>query len=164
MLAESALTPAQAESIRSAVGTTVGDILARQGDDFAPTLFALSMLGVVSTPTVSRPAPATAPPDSFDPLDAEAVRERVRARLALVREGDYFALLGLTPDATEYEIRRAFVELRRTFEPSRLLTVATADLADDVQLILEVLEEAFQILRDPYRRERYRKAILETAR
>ncbi len=94
-----------------------------------------------------------------DPLDEEALRQRVRARVALVQEGDYFALLGVPRAATSYEIRRAYVELRRNFEPARLLTAATADLADDVRMVVEVLDEAFEILRDHARRERYRRAI-----
>ena len=61
--------------------------------------------------------------------------------------------------ATAYEIRRAYLDLRKSFEPSRLLTPGTTDLHDDVALILEVVEEAFDILRDNQRRERYRRAI-----
>ena len=39
------------------------------------------------------------------------------------------------------------------------MTAATADLQDDVRLVIEVLDEAYDILREPHRRERYRKAI-----
>jgi curved DNA-binding protein CbpA len=92
-------------------------------------------------------------------LDAEAVRERVRARLQLVEDGDYFALLGVPRDATGYELRRAFLELRRAFDPSRVLTTEVSDLADDVRKIATVLEEAYDILKDAARRERYRRAI-----
>ena len=67
--------------------------------------------------------------------------------------------LGVARDATSYEIKRAFLELRRAFEPSRLLSAQTVDLHDDVTLILEVVEEAFDILRDDRRRDRYRRAI-----
>jgi DnaJ-class molecular chaperone len=94
-----------------------------------------------------------------DPLDQEAIRMRVRARLALVEEGDYFAVLGVPRGATSYEIRRAFIDLRRSFEPSRLLTAETADLTNDVRTVLEVLDEAYEILKDTHRRERYRRAI-----
>jgi len=76
-----------------------------------------------------------------------------------VKEGDYFALLGVPRSATAYEIKRAYLELRRTFEPSRLLTAKTVDLLDDVELIIEVVDEAYDILRDTNRRERYRRAI-----
>ena len=68
-------------------------------------------------------------------------------------------LLGVSRDATGYEVRRAFVELRRAFEPSRILTPRILDLADDVRKIVVVLEEAYEILRDAARRERYRRAI-----
>jgi DnaJ-class molecular chaperone len=92
-------------------------------------------------------------------LDSEAVRERVRARLQLVEDGDYFSILGVARDATGYDLRRAFLELRREFDPSRLLSVEVADLAEDVRTVTTVLEEAYEILKDPARRERYRRAI-----
>jgi len=40
-----------------------------------------------------------------------------------------------------------------------VLTAATADLAPDVRLVAEVLDEAYEILREPHRRDRYRRAI-----
>jgi preprotein translocase subunit Sec63 len=92
-------------------------------------------------------------------LDEEAVRERVRARLQLVEDGDYFALLGVAPDVTGYEVRRAFLELRRAFDPARILTPEVVDLADDLRKIVSILEEAYEILKDAARRERYRRAI-----
>jgi DnaJ-domain-containing protein 1 len=56
-------------------------------------------------------------------------------------------------------VRRAFLELRRAFDPSRVLTPEVADLAEDVKQITMVLEEAYDILKDSARRERYRRAI-----
>jgi preprotein translocase subunit Sec63 len=104
---------------------------------------------------------APAPEDAeIEALDEEAIRARVRARLEIVDDGDYFAVLGVAHDATGYEVRRAFLELRRAFEPSRVLTPRIADLADDVRKISSVLEEAYEILRDNARRERYRRAIV----
>jgi DnaJ-class molecular chaperone len=102
--------------------------------------------------------PAPKPAD-WDPLDADAVRARVAARVSLVEEGDYFALLGVARDATNYDLRRAYTTLRRSFDPGAVLTAATVDLKDDVDSILEVLEEAYDVLRDPVRRERYRRAL-----
>ncbi len=75
---------------------------------------------------------------------------------------DYFALLGLSRGATGYDVRRAYLELRRELEPSRLLTAANADLKDDVDLIVDVSDEAYEILRDNARRERYRRALEAT--
>jgi curved DNA-binding protein CbpA len=68
-------------------------------------------------------------------------------------------VLGVSRDATTYEVRRAFIELRRAFEPTRILSPRLVDLTDDVRKIVVVLEEAYEILRDVGRRERYRRAI-----
>jgi hypothetical protein len=146
------------ERIRSAQGRSVGDLLEGADAEMPNVLYALACLGVIEILKAVAPAREETPLEP-DPYDEEAVRQRIRARLALVEDGDYFALLGVPRAATSYEVRRAYLELRRAFEPSRLLTAATADLHADVQVILDVLDEAFDILRDAHRRERYRRAI-----
>lgn len=163
LLAECALPPHELDLLSRARGGTIRDLLARAPDaEIVAVLHALAMLGVVDV--VPSPDFVKAKTAELDPnvalLDEEAIRARVRARLEVVEEGDYFAVLGVARDATSYEIRRAFLELRRTFEPSRVLTPRVADLAPDVKKIVAVLEEAYEILRDPARRERYRRAIV----
>lgn len=120
-------------------------------------LYALTVLGVLR-PQLSRstPPPEPATPDRFDD---DALRAHVRARRALVDEGDYFTLLGVPRGATGYDIRRSYLALRRQFDPARALRPATLDLEEDIFVITEVLEEAYEILRDQSRRERYRRAI-----
>jgi hypothetical protein len=158
LLTESALSVEEMEIVKSSLGVRLSQALAPHGPELAAVLYALVALEVYAV--VPRKGAALGRVDEpFDPLDVDAVRERVKARLALVHEGDYFSLLGLRPSATGYEIRRAYVELRRFFEPSRLLTPATTELAGDIELILEVLDEAYQVLRDPHRRSRYKRAI-----
>jgi hypothetical protein len=158
LLSECALSPAEVDLVTHARGASVQQTLdVAPESDLAVVLYAMSLLGVVETlRSVGRieaaPAVGEAAAAEVDALDEEAIRARVRARLQLVDEGDYFAVLGLPHDATSYEVRRAFVELRRAFEPSRLLTPAVADLADDVRKIVVVLEEAYEILRDVARR------------
>ena len=116
LLAESALTPEQLDRIRVGLGRRLSDVLDPNVSGFEAVLFALTMLGIVDVRAPSRRQASASPPE-IDPLDADAVRQRVRARMALVHEADYFSLLGVPTGATGYEIRRAFVELRRTFEP-----------------------------------------------
>jgi hypothetical protein len=162
LLSECALDAAERELFGRMRGSTVGEVIqAAQSPDFASVLYAMSLLGVVD---VIRAVGGARGEDAADEaeieaLDEDAIRARIRARLELVDEGDYFAVLGVGHDATGYEVRRAFLDLRRAFEPSRLLTPRIADLADDVKKIASVLEEAYEILSDNARRERYRRAI-----
>jgi hypothetical protein len=167
LLSECALDAGERDLIARLPGGTVGDLVGAANEaDFASVLYGLSLLGVIEIIRAIAPARGDASldddsgPHPVDTLDEDAMRERVRARLALVDEADYFALLGLSPDATGYEVRRAFLELRRAFDPQRVLTPQIADLADDVNKIVGVLEEAYEILRDNARRERYRRAIV----
>lgn len=158
LLSECALSSSDEARVRSAPGKTVAEACDGAAPELASVLRALVELDVLAVLAPVRPV-APRRRDEPDPIDEDAVRGKVRAKMALVQEGDYFSLLGVARDATSYEIKRAFLELRRTFEPSRLLSAQTVDLHDDVTLILEVVEEAFDILRDDRRRDRYRRAI-----
>jgi hypothetical protein len=155
------LPSAEAQLVERASGLTLDELLAQsRTPDFAAAIYVLVELGVLdalaSSPESARD-PRRAP--ERDGLDDAAVKSRIANRRALVDDGDYFAVLGISRDATGYEVRHAYLDLRREFEPSRLLTASTADLRDDVDLILEVLDEAYEILRDAARRERYRRAL-----
>jgi hypothetical protein len=162
LVTECGLAPPDLGAVRDAAGATIGQVLdGVQDADFASALFALVQLGILEVlRAVGGAASIDAPPDAEGfAIDAEATRERVRARLALVDDGDYFAVLGVSRDATGYEVRRAFLELRRAFDPSRLVSAELGDLAEDVLKIATVLEEAYEILKDSARRARYRRAI-----
>jgi hypothetical protein len=162
LFSECALDGSERELLARMTGATL-DELARtpRGPDLVSVVYALSLLGVVDVirgvgPLRGDPAMDDA---EIDALDEDAIRARVRARLEIVDEGDYFAVLGVTHDATGYEVKRAFLELRRAFEPTRILTPRIQDLNAEVRKITGVLEEAYEILRDASRRERYRRAI-----
>ncbi len=163
LLAECNLPPQDLELLHRARGVTIADLLARATDgEILAVLHALALLGIIEAvpaPDFGRRDARGLPDPEVAALDDDAIRARVRARLELVEEGDYFSVLGVTRDATGYEVRRAFVELRRTFEPTRILTPRLLDLADGIRKIVVVLEEAYEILRDGARRERYRRAI-----
>jgi len=165
LLAECALDDQEQAVVGQIAGTTVQEAMQRVGQpEFATVLCALVALGVVEVlPGLHTTGPA-APVQAagVEHLDDEAIRQRVRARLAVIEEGDWFQVLGVPRNATSYEIRRAFLDARRAFEPSKLLTAATADLTDDVRLIVDVLEDAYEVLRDEARRARYLKALEST--
>jgi hypothetical protein len=167
LLAECALSDYELGLVRAANGASVGELLDRaqeQVPELATVLFTLVELGVLrarggGSATGARRARVAAAPDA---IDHEAVRARIRARRALVDEGDYFSLLGVSRSATSYDIRRAYSTLRNEFDPGNLLTPLTADLGEDLALVLEMLDEAYEILRDQVRRDRYRRALEDT--
>lgn len=185
LLNECALTSGEHEALNEALGLSLAEAARRSTlPDLATLLFALHALGVLKAtrpaesdsgyvapprvppprlpshlgPTV--PQRAIVPAPVQDPAQRErAQRARITARRALVDQGDYFAVLGVSPAATPHDIRRAYESLRHEFEPSRAITAHTVDLTDDVSTIVEVLDEAYAILQDTPRREAYRRAI-----
>lgn len=88
-------------------------------------------------------------------------RERVRARWQLVTEADYFALLGVRRDATAFEIRRAYQSARRDFAPETFPADLRRELAQELDDISNVLDEAFRVLRDDRLRGTYLANLVE---
>lgn len=167
LFGECALGQTETTMLSRSRGESVGVLVtANPSVDVAPLLYALALLGVIDVLRAAAPRQPSVPVPAADPdaLDDDAVRDRVRARLDLVEEGDYFALLGVPRTATSYDVRRAYLDLRQAFDPARLLTPRLADLSDDVRKIANVLEEAYEILHDGARRERYRRAIEDVPR
>lgn len=159
LLGECALSPAELDLVRRAPSLTLDDAQrAGAAPDFPAVCLALVELGVLGRTTAPERLPETAG-DHDDALDDQALRARVTARFALVEEGDYFAVLGVSRAATDYEIRKAHESLKRDLTPARVLTARNADLRDKLDTILLVLDEAFEVLGDSVRRERYRRAI-----
>jgi hypothetical protein len=164
LLPECALSQDAMDRMRGVAGATLREVLEdapeREQQDLATVVFALGQLEVLEVlPSIAGGSDVDDADTDDAAIDAEALRERVRARSQLVDDGDYFAVLGVSRDATGYEVRRAFLELRRAFDPTRVLTPEIADLAGDVRKITVVLEEAYEILKDSTRRDRYRRAI-----
>ncbi|MBK7402583.1 MAG: hypothetical protein IPJ34_41725 [Myxococcales bacterium] len=155
--------------LRAADGGSLRDLTRERGEDAPALLYALVALGVLEALAGIRPhvvvGPVTREPDEpADPVrDAEmddaAVRARIGARRALVEDGDYFAILGVSRAATGYELKRAYLDLRKALDPQRVLRPSLADLVDDLTLVLSVIDEAYDVLKDATRRERYRRAI-----
>ena len=159
LLTECALAHNEEDTVARAGGATVSELQSSvENLDFVAALFALVCLGVLEiVPAAGREEEVAV--RGPDPLDEEALRTRVRARLELVEESDYFTLLGVTQGATGYEIKRAYLALRRSFDPAKVVTPKTIDLVGSLQLIAEIIDEAYDILREPTRRDRYLRAI-----
>lgn len=171
LLAECGIEEPALRAIEAGEGSRLDGLAAAGQSEFATIVYGLTLLGVIvvtadhehddeATVGSSRFGSLRAvEPSGEDSLDDEALRAAILSRSALVDEGDYFALLGIHRGATGYEIRRAFLDLRRKFEPSRALRPRTLDLKEDLRRILDVLDEAYEILGDTPRRERYLRAL-----
>ncbi len=160
LLSECALRPVEADFVRRAPELSFEEAKrAGAPSDLATLCIALVELGVLSRDAATSARRAPPHQKSEDPLDDQALRARVLARYALVEEGDYFALLGVARGATDYEIQKAHEDLKRELLPARILTARNADLGETLDTVLEVLDEAFDVLGDRVRRERYRRAL-----
>jgi hypothetical protein len=174
LLGECALEPELEDEVQELVDVPL-EPLYRARPELMPILYALVELDVFTKgggQRVRRPSvrpergaertgarnAASGPALTEDPLDDAAFEARLLARRALVDEGDYFSILGVKRSATDYELHRAREALHRQLSPERL-TVRTAHLLEDVKLVLRIVDEAYGVLRDPIRRERYRRAL-----
>lgn len=132
--------------------SSLGELLARPGADEAELLvvvYALHVLELLELPGEPLPAPRVVD----DPVAID--RERVRARLVLAREADYFALLGLPRDATRSDVRVAWADLDRTFGETRLETSTRIELAAELTELRAALAEARDVLSHDLLRNAY---------
>jgi hypothetical protein len=128
--------------------------------DVLPLAWGLCVLGLATLRRTD-----TEVPDESTALvgetDLAIDRERVRARWQLVTESDYFALLGVRRDATAFEIRRAYQSARRDFAADCFPNDLRRELAQELDDIANVLDEAFRVLRDDRLRATYLSNLIE---
>jgi hypothetical protein len=78
----------------------------------------------------------------------------------LVVEGDYFSLLELDLDSTAEQVPQAYQRLKEHFDPDRLPLGITEVYGEMLVDILEVLEEAYKVLKQEDLRRAYRETLL----
>lgn len=152
----SALAAIDGQADLSTVARVAGVDLA----DVLPLAWGLCTLGLA----VARRTDTEVPDESailVGETDMVIDRERVRARWQLVTEADYFALLGVRRDATAFEIRRAYQSARRDFSPETFPADLRRELAQELDDIGSVLDEAFRVLRDDRLRGTYLSNLVE---
>jgi DNA-binding NarL/FixJ family response regulator len=128
--------------------------------DTLPLAWGLCVLGLA----VARRTDTEIPDEStalVGETDLAIDRERVRARSQLVAEADYFALLGVRRDATGFEIRRAYQAARRDFAIDSFPADLRRELAQELDDIANVLDEAYRVLRDDRLRTTYLANLIE---
>lgn len=131
----------------------------------APGSRPVSASGATASPPM-RPSPAAAPtiapsaaPVASDSMHYAADHEQRAALAALLvglRRPSPFDKLGLRPDATPAEIRRAYTELAKRAHPDRFAAASEVvrDLAEEA---FREITRAYQLLADPARLEQYRQ-------
>lgn len=72
---------------------------------------------------------------------------------------DYFEVLGVERDAPLSELKEQYHSLQRAYHPDTFYQSPDTDLKDAVFRIAKRLSEAYVVLRDPARRERYLKDV-----
>ena len=129
---------------------TVGTLAARAHDSqgLLALIYLLTLDGLVELTTVRADRRGQRSSEHID-------EDRISARLRLVRDGNYFALLGLRADARPMDVRRAYFELSRTFEPAAIDPTVRHRRADDLVELRAALHEAREVLTDDVLRSAY---------
>ena len=73
---------------------------------------------------------------------------------------DYYKLLGVKPDASDYEIRASFERLKKIFDKNNPSLYSLYD-EKKIQKIIGELREAFVILTDPVKKREYDSKLIE---
>ena len=74
---------------------------------------------------------------------------------AALDEMDYFQVLKLTPAAVPAEIKKAFYRESRAYHPDRYYHLADADSKQKVTDVYKRITEAYYVLRDDKKRQKY---------
>jgi hypothetical protein len=90
---------------------------------------------------------------------ADDRRAALLARYALVEEGDYFEILGVSRDATADDVQRAHDRIARELDPGAIGPVLAGELGAKLDAMREVLGEALRVLGDKHLRPRYQNHL-----
>jgi curved DNA-binding protein CbpA len=107
---------------------------------------------------VSRPTPPAPPPAPQVP-DMAALRREIEDAHAALRGATHFAVLGLTPDASEADVRHAFARLARRYHPDAQRDAALADVRQKLVDLFVAVSNAYGVLKDAGERERYERGL-----
>ncbi|MEZ4384423.1 MAG: J domain-containing protein [Nannocystaceae bacterium] len=134
-------------------GLSVDELAALGGRTLLAWVYGLWVIGCAELVDAAPSEDGAA--EAGDEADAALDRRRILARLALARDGDYFALLGRPADASRGELRRAHRDLQRAFADERLEPQTRAELADELAELRAALDEARDVLLDDALRAAY---------
>ena len=85
----------------------------------------------------------------------EALRAEMKEMIDRLAELDHYGALGLEPDASTAQIKKAYFKAAKQYHPDALARAGASDLREDAARIFARISEAFEILSDPARRSAY---------
>jgi DnaJ-class molecular chaperone len=86
---------------------------------------------------------------------SDDIRSLIQQKQAYAKNKDYFALLGVSMDASRAQIQKAYFELARQVHPDRLRKQNLEDLVDEATVVFKVLSDAYNLLINPEQRAAY---------
>ncbi|MEM1010569.1 MAG: DnaJ domain-containing protein, partial [Myxococcota bacterium] len=99
-------------------------------------------------------SPEQEPTAALSAQQLEQKRDQIRTTYQTVMTQDYFSILQLSEQASELEIRRAYQSLRSQFS-EEIPHALRAEMQSQVQEILQILQEAYEVLGEPSLRAQY---------
>ncbi|MBN2493846.1 MAG: response regulator [Deltaproteobacteria bacterium] len=93
--------------------------------------------------------------------DIEIRRRRALAKFEQINQVNYFEFLGVSEEATPYEVQQAHERLSREFHPLHYRHPGLKDLEKKLQIVRRSLDEALGVLADDLLRKGYRESLRE---
>ncbi len=175
------LTPQEGYVLSRVDGTSTAAQLRRlspmPGGDFTRALVALTVAGVVEirsesaakplvTTRVERPPEPE--PEAEEALQYTPQQQREYAEViklaAEISHTDYLGRLGLSPGATQDQVHSRYLEFVRLYHPDRAREPHLVSLRNELAQIYSSVQEAYDTLGNPERRQRYEQSLAGTQR
>jgi DnaJ-domain-containing protein 1 len=103
-------------------------------------------------PQAIRQPPSPPPGSSLDTREFEA---ELALKVMGLDSADYFEVLGVGTAASTAEIKRAFHQMSRLYHPDRFFQETDAELKRHVGTLYKRMTEAYYVLKDDVRRQKY---------
>jgi TolA-binding protein len=98
---------------------------------------------------------------SANDAKAAALRDEVAGLLAGLAEMTHYQALGLEPDASGAEIKKAYFKAAKKFHPDVLARLHLDDIHEETEQVFARIAEAFETLSDRHKREAYDRGDVE---
>jgi len=103
--------------------------------------------------------PDSAPPASAEDIDLDADRQAEILSLDRILGGlNHFEVLGLSPGASNAQVKKAYHEASRRYHPDRYFQKNLGSFRARIERIFKRISEANAVLTDPQRRKEYEQA------